>query len=132
MMINMASTGRKTYDIEFKKAAVARVLEEGLTAVQVAEELGISATTVQNWVTKVRQGKPLSTLHHRREQQAQAAKQAKELSDAEKLRNYDKLAAEKEKLEKLLAKKEQENEFLKKASAFFASQMDSPRPQGWR
>jgi transposase len=44
---------RKTYDKEFKEAAVKMVLEQGLAVSKVAKDLGVSPPSVGGWVREV-------------------------------------------------------------------------------
>jgi transposase len=41
---------RKVYDREFKEAAVKMVKEQGLSQKKVARDLGVSQTTICNWI----------------------------------------------------------------------------------
>lgn len=41
---------RKVYDREFKAAAVKMVKEQGLSHSQVGRDLGVTQTTISNWV----------------------------------------------------------------------------------
>lgn len=50
---------RLAYTADYKKAAVARVLEGGETIPAVAKDLGISHQTLRNWITVVRSGEEL-------------------------------------------------------------------------
>lgn len=92
------STKQKTYSNEFKEEAVKRVMS-GIPASQVARELDINVNSLYTWKQRymkhpeqpfVGSGK----LHKEDEEKRQLRQRIKEL--------------------------EQENEFLKKASAFFA------------
>ena len=88
-------TRKKHYSEEFIKTAVARV-SSGISQIQVAKELGISAQTISRWCIK-----------------AKADLSSEELSEAEEIIR----------LKKELAKAKAENEFLKKAAAFFAKSL---------
>lgn len=48
-------TRRKRYSIEFKREAIRRAYEEGVTDVLVAEELGINARQLRRWREAIRQ-----------------------------------------------------------------------------
>ena len=86
----------RRYTTEFKKDAVRLVQEEGLTAAQVARDLGINANSLYKWI--------------------QAASPEKEetlsTSEQEELRQ----------LRKRVRVLEEEREILKKATAFFAKE----------
>lgn len=95
------STKQKTYSNEFKEEAVKRVMS-GIPASQVARELDINVNSLYTWKQRymkhpeqpfVGSGK----LHKEDEEKRQLRQRIKEL--------------------------EQENEFLKKASAFFAKNL---------
>jgi transposase len=93
----MTTKTRKRYTAEFKAAAVARLDEPGETLSSVAQALGVAATQVKTW---------------RLEQQAAgsaeaAARRKVEAADLQQLRRDNKRLQE-------------ENEILRKASAFFA------------
>ena len=47
--------GKSQYSIEFKTQAVKRVIEDGLSAAQVARELGINHGTVMEWVRRYKE-----------------------------------------------------------------------------
>ena len=51
------SVSRRRYSREFKLEVVRRVQELGRTQAQVAEELGVSANTINRWVKQFRQEK---------------------------------------------------------------------------
>ncbi len=90
-------TRRKRYSAEFKREALRRANEEGVTDVLVAEELGINARQLRRW--------------------REAAKQ-----DGENAFPGQGNARDKEMmlLKRKLAKVEQERDFLKDAAAYFA------------
>jgi transposase len=92
-------TRRKRYSTEFKREALRRCNEPGVTAVLVAEELGISTRQLRRWRDAVEQhGK------HAFPGEGNAR-------DEEVMR-----------LKRKLAKVEQERDFLKEAVAYFAKE----------
>ena len=92
-------TRRKRYSTEFKREALRRCNEPGVTAVLVAEELGISTRQLRRWQCAVEQhgDKAFAGEGNAR--------------DAEIMR-----------LKRKLAKVEQERDFLKQAVAYFAKE----------
>ena len=92
----MTKKTRRRYTAEFKAAAVARLDETGETLSSVAQALGVAATQVKTW---------------RLEQQAAGSAEAVARRKVE--------AAELQQLRRD-NKRLQENEILRKASAFFA------------
>ena len=90
-------TRRKRYSAEFKREALRRANEVGVTDVLVAEELGINARNLCNW--------------------RDAAKR-----DSENAFPGQGNARDQElmRLKRKLAKVEQERDFLKEAAAYFA------------
>ena len=86
---------RIRYSQEFIKTAVDRV-NSGVTQAQVAKELGINAQTLSKWCVR-----------------AKNSLSAEQRSEAEEIIR----------LRKELAKAKAENEFLKKAAAFFAKSL---------
>jgi transposase len=88
---------RKRYSTEFKREALKRASEEGVTDVLVSEELGINARQLRRW--------------------REAAKR-----DGDKAFPGQGNALDKELmlLKRKLAKVEQERDFLKDAAAYFA------------
>ena len=90
-------TRRKRYSAEFKREALRRANEEGVTDVLIAEELGINARQLRCW--------------------REAAKR-----DGENAFPGQGNARDKELmlLKRKLAKVEQERDFLKDAAAYFA------------
>ena len=90
---------RKRYSTEFKREALRRCNEPGVTAVWVAEELGISTRQPRRWRDAARQ------------HGAQAFPGEGNARDEELMR-----------LKRKLAKVEQERDFLRKAVAYFAKE----------
>ena len=90
-------TRRKRYSAEFKREALKRANEEGVTDVLVAEELGINARQLRRWREATRR-------------------------DGDKACPGQGNARDKEimLLKRKLAKVEQERDFLKDAAAYFA------------
>ena len=92
-------TRRKRYSAEFKREALRRSNEEGVTDVLVAEELGVNARQLRRW------------------------RQALD-ADGDKAFPGQGNAKDKELmlLKRKLAKVEQERDFLKEAAAYFAKE----------
>lgn len=85
----------KRYTKEFKEKAVKKVLLEGRTIKAVNEEFSLGQGSLQNWIKEYKEKQP-----------------QEQMETNEKLREAYRKIAELEK----------QNEFLKKASAFFASE----------
>lgn len=92
----------KHYETEFKKKIVRLHLEEGRTLKSLAAEYGVSHASISNWTSQFR-----SECQTNEEAQA----------------DYDSIK-ENLKLKKQLAELQKENDFLKKAAAFFAKEID--------
>ncbi len=92
-------TRRKRYSTEFKREAIRRCNEPGVTAVWVAEELGISTRQLRRW-------RDAAEKHG-----DQAFPGEGNARDEEVMR-----------LKRRLAKIEQERDFLKEAVAYFAKE----------
>ena len=92
----------KHYEPEFKKKIVHLHLEEGRTIQGLAAEYSVSKASISNWVYQFRK-------------ECKINKEAKA--------DYDSMK-ENLKLKKQLAELQKENDFLKKASAFFAKEID--------
>jgi transposase len=90
------------YETEFKKKIVRLHLEEGRTLISLSEEYGVSKASISNWVNQLRE-------------ECQTNNEAKE--------DYDYMK-ENLRLRKELAELQKENDFLKKAAAFFAKEID--------
>jgi len=92
-------TRRKRYSAEFKREALRRANEEGVTDVLVAEELGINARQLRRWRDEAKK-------------------------DGENAFPGPGNARDKEMmlLKRKLAKVEQERDFLKEAAAYFAKE----------
>ena len=93
----MSSTSRRKFSAQFKAEAVQLVVQSDRPIVEVAGELGINPGTLGNWVKKYRLENP---------------EPDKKMTPAD----YGRLAE----LEEQNRRLEMENEFLKKAAAFFA------------
>jgi len=90
---------RKRYSAEFKREALRRANEPGVTDVLVAEELGISARQLRRWGDAVNRDGEESFP-------GQGKSRDEELT----------------RLKRKLAKVEQERDFLKEAAAYFAKE----------
>lgn len=99
----MARKKYQRYSEEFRKEAVKRSEQEGVTQAQVAKELGISAQQIANWK---RQFTRLSEKQFNSLDGVDYSKQESE--ELRKLRRENKRLQE-------------EMEFLKKAAAYFAN-----------
>jgi transposase len=97
-MVRMGSTRRK-FTPEYKAEAVQYVISSGQPVAEVARNLGIVEATLGNWVAKAREN---------------GETKEPELSVSER--------AELQRLRKENQTLKMEREFLKKATAFFASQ----------
>lgn len=93
----MGTRTRRRFTAEYKEHAVARLSEPGATASGIAVELGISSTQLRTW---------------RLEQEAAGSAEAIARQKAE--------AAELRQLRRDVKQLREENEILRKASAFFA------------
>ena len=90
---------RKRYSAEFKREALRRATEPGVTDVLVAEELGIDARQLRRW--------------------RDAVKRDGENAFPGQGKNRDE---DMTRLKRKLAKVEQERDFLKEAAAYFAKE----------
>lgn len=90
------------YEPEFQEKIVRLHLEEGRSLKGLAKEYGVSKASISNW-----------TKQFREECQTNDEAQA----------DYDYMK-ENQKLKKQLAELQKENDFLKKAAAFFAKEID--------
>lgn len=90
------------YEEEFKKKLVRLHIEEGRTLVSLSEEYRVSKASISMWVRKYRD-------------ECQINHETKE--------EYDCLT-ENRNLRKQLEELQKENQFLKKAAAFFAKEID--------
>lgn len=92
----------KYFESEFKKKIVRLHLEDGRTIRSLAAEYSISKASISNWVSRFR----------------------KECQNNEEIKaDYDYMK-ENLNLKKQLAELQKENDFLKKAAAFFAQEID--------
>ena len=92
-------TRRKRYSAEFKREALKRASEEGMTDVQVSEELGVSSRQLRRWRDQLR-------LHGDNAFPGHGKSRDQELSQ----------------LRRELEKTKQERDFLKEAVAYFAKE----------
>lgn len=99
--MGMAKTRRNRYSKQFKAEAVELVLLTGRPLVDVAAELGVNAGTLGNWVNQWKRENP----------EPEPEMTPKDMARLE--------AVEEE-----LRQVKMENEFLKKAAAFFAKTLD--------
>ena len=90
------------YEEEFKRKVVRLHLEEGRSLRSLSEEYGVSKASITNWMRTYRE-------------ECQSNHETKE--------EYDYLM-ENRKLRKQLEEIQKENQFLKKAAAFFAKEID--------
>ena len=90
------------YDDDFKKMIVRLYLEEGRSVKSLSEEYNVGHASINNWV-------------HQFREECHSNSKTNELSDV-----YE----ENRRLKKELAEQKKENEFLKKAAAFFAKEID--------
>lgn len=97
----MAASSRRKFSPQFKTEAVQLVLQSDRSIAEVAGELAINPGTLGNWVQKHRQANPEPDTP---------------MSPAD----HGRLAE----LEEQNRKLKMENEFLKKAAAFFAREQD--------
>jgi transposase len=99
---------RRSYTAEFKVEAAHRVIDTGRTIAEVARELGIDAGMLSVWVKDERRRIAAAEVHG--EQPLEAAERA-----------------ELQRLRRQVAELEKDNQFLVKASAYFAA-MQKNRP----
>jgi len=92
----------QNYEAEFKQRIVRLHLEEGRTLKSLADEYGVSKASITIWVKAYRE-------------ECQQNQETKE--------DYD-FMMENRKLRKQLEEMKKENDFLKKAAAFFAKEID--------
>ncbi len=90
---------RKRYSAEFKREALRRAGEEGMTDVQVCEDLGVSTRQLRRWRDELR-------VHGGNAFPGHGKSHVQELT----------------KLRRELAKVKQERDFLKEAAAYFAKE----------
>ena len=90
------------YEFEFKKKIVRLFLEEGRTKKSISNEFSVSVASISNWVRQ---------FHN-------------ECQINEKANNEYNYMKENLKLRKELEESKKEIEFLKKAAAFFAKEID--------
>jgi transposase-like protein len=99
---------RRSYTAEYKVEAAHRVIDSGRTISEVARELGIDAGMLSVWVKDERRRIAAAEVHGEKTLEA--------TERAELLR-----------LRRQVAELEKDNEFLVKASAYFAAMQKNPR-----
>ncbi len=92
-------TRRKRYSAEFKREAIRRAGEEGMTDVQVCEDLGVSTRQLRRWRDELR-------AHGEKAFPGHGKSHDQELTQ----------------LRREFAKVKQERDFLKEAVAYFAKE----------
>lgn len=92
----------KHYETEFKKNIVRLHIEDGRSLKSLAAEYGVSHASISNWIRQFRN-------------------ECQTNEEAQADYNYMK---ENLKLKKQLSELQKENDFLKKAAAFFAKEID--------
>ena len=90
-------TRRKRYSAEFKREALRRASEEGMTDVQVCEDLGVSARQLRRWRDELRAHGENAFPGHGKSHDQELTRLRRELT-----------------------KVKQERDFLKEAAAYFA------------
>jgi len=90
----------RKFSKEYKKEAVSMVLDQGVSALQAAKDLGIGKSTLSKWVSDASRSAPHESIN---------------VNEREELRR---LKAENQKLRL-------ERELLKKAAVFFANERTS-------
>jgi len=93
------STKRKRYSNEFKREALKRASEEGMTDVRICEELGVSTRQLRRWRDELH-------LHGEKAFPGHGKSRDQELTQ----------------LRRELEKIKQERDFLKEAAAYFAKE----------
>ena len=96
----MEKRTRQTYSEEYKIEAIKMVLEGGKTVPEAANQLGIQANQLYNWMQSHRLPGEIKAMINKQKD----------------------LEAENKRLKKALARAEQEKEVLKKAAQYFAKE----------
>jgi transposase len=108
----MSKKQNAPYSDRFRREALRRCDQEGVTAIQVAKELGIGVNQIYNWrnqykkMSKLKSGETIQTQFHT----ANGVDYSK--SESEEVRE----------LRKEVAALREECDFLKKATAYFSNQ----------
>lgn len=103
---------QQAYTDEFRREAVHRADEPGVTAKQVAKELGINVNLIYNWRSQFKKIHKLRSGERVRHQFHETGGVDYSKAESEEVR----------KLKKENAELKEELEFLKKATAYFANQ----------
>ena len=108
----MSEKKQSSYSDSFRREAVRRADESGVTATQVAKELGINVGLIYNWRSQFRKIEKLragETVRHQFHETNGVDYSKAETEEVRKLRREN-------------AELKEELEFLKKATAYFANQ----------
>ena len=122
----MGQTYKRHYDrytLEFKKAAVRLADLPSVTAIDIADTLGIHVVMLYRWRMELKNG-TLRENKHMKKEEAPPKKKAKKRTDPARAKEDELKQAQKriKQLEKILANKEEELDLLKKAKRFFEAQ----------
>ena len=119
----MGQTKKRHYDrytLEFKRHAVRLADLPSVSAIDIADTLGIHVVMLYRWRMELKNG----TLHenkHMKKEHSPSAKKPKKRTDPTKAKDDELIKAQKriKALERSLAAKEEELDILKKAQRFF-------------
>ncbi len=119
----MGQTKSRHYDrytLEFKQQAVRLADLPSVSAIEIADTLGIHVVMLYRWRMELKNG-TLRENKHMKEDEPEKPKKAKKRADPIKAKDDELIKAKKKikALEKSLANKEEELDLLKKAKRFF-------------
>ncbi|MBO6506870.1 MAG: transposase [Kordiimonadaceae bacterium] len=106
----MSDKKQKTYTDQFRREAVRRADQPGITARQVADDLGIHVNLIYNWRSQFKKIEKLRSGETVRHQFHETGGVDYSKAERDEIR----------KLKKQIAELEEERDFLKKATAYFA------------
>jgi len=108
----MSRKQHQPYTDKFRKEALRRCDEEGVTAIQVAKDLGIGVNQIYNWKNQYKKMKKLKSGESIKGQFHSSDGVDYSKSESDEIR----------KLRKEVAALKEERDFLKKATAYFANE----------
>lgn len=119
----MGQTKKRHYDrytLEFKKQAVRLADLPSVSAIEIADTLGIHVVMLYRWRMELKNG-TLRENKHMKKQQPESANKTRRRTDPTKAKDDELIKANKhiKALEKALAAREEELDILKKARRFF-------------